>query len=105
MTQPSAATVYHDTNLPHLVDTHFTRRWLIKDLLHHLNLSIMVTRSKRTHLQSHPPPPQCLHTALALLPLLAQVNEAPLHHWILCSEDSWKSCIADMQVDHCYCTI
>lgn len=52
MTQPSAAAVYHDTHLAHLVDTHLAGCCLIKDLLHHLDLSVMIPRPKRAHL--HP---------------------------------------------------
>lgn len=54
MTQSSAAAVYHDTNLAHLVDPHLAGCCLIKDLLHHLNLSIVVARPKRAHLHPNP---------------------------------------------------
>lgn len=52
MTQPSAAAMYHDTHLAHFVDAHLAGCCLIKDLLHHLDLSIMIACPKRAHL--HP---------------------------------------------------
>ena len=53
MAQASAAAVDHDADLPHLVNTHLTRCWLVKHLLHHLDLSIMVACSQRAHLPWH----------------------------------------------------
>ena len=53
MAKASAAAVDHDADLPHLVNTHLTRCWLVKHLLHHLDLSIMVACSQRAHLPWH----------------------------------------------------
>lgn len=50
MTEPSAAGVYHDTDLPGLVNAHLAGCVLVEDLVDNLDLSVVVACSQSSEL-------------------------------------------------------